>query len=804
MGTEAKRGIGRATLRLALLASTNILVTAPALALEPGTSADDPVDPPMELAATEAPGGEPETGDIVVTAQKRSESIQRVPISVQALGNETLENRQVEKFEDYAKLLPSVSFQSEGPGKTDIYFRGIALGVGPGGAGGSLPSTGLYLDEQSITTITGALDVHIYDVERLEALAGPQGTLFGASSQSGVLRIITNKPDASAFSGGFNLQANTVAHGDPGYLAEGFINQPISDNAAIRIVAFYQKNGGYIDNVPATRDYTTAGLTLNNDELVEEDFNPAQVWGGRATLKVDLDDNWTVTPSVVAQKSQTYGINAFNPIVGDLETTRFQEDSTRDRWLQTSLTIEGKIGDFDVTYAGGFMTRKFDEQLDYSDYSFFYDNLYGYYFLDDAGNLINPNEHSLTKLTQTKQSHELRLATPTDWRLRATVGLFYQKQYNFSDTEFFIEDNAVDASVTGRPGTYFLIAQRRIDRDYAAFGEATFDITDRLSLAAGGRVFKYRNTVDGFFGFRFNEPDCSRPGGADDRIPCYNVDGISEKWDTTYRLNLSWEIDDDRLLYGTISTGYRPGGINRRAGLGGYAQDEVKNYEVGFKSSWLDRRMRFNIALYQLDWSDIQFSFQGLNGISDTLNAGDARVRGVEADFFLNPLRGLTLNAAAAYTDAKLTRDYCRFANASFDCTIPSATGQANSVRAPAGTRLPITPDFKISGSSRYEFPVGGATGHVQGTVSYQTSAPSQLRPDQAAIIGDIPAYTLADFSAGVAFDTWSIEAFVRNAFDERAQLSRYSACTPGVCGVRPYAIPAQPRLIGINLSRKL
>ena len=782
----------RSTAKLALLGSTAMLFAAPAIAAQPAAA-----DAPAPAAEANAGGA---GDDLVVTAQKRSENIQSVPISVQAFSSETLENRQVEKFEDYAKMLPSVSFQSEGPGRTDIFFRGITLGVGPG-TGGSLPSTGLYLDEISLTNVGGSLDVHIYDVERLEALAGPQSTLFGASSQSGVLRIITKKPDPSHFEGSISVQANVVAHGDAGGMIEGHINQPIADNAALRLVGFYSKAGGYIDNVPASRRYSTAGITLDNDAFVEDDFNPVTQYGMRAALKVDLDDNWTITPSVAAQKTKADGINAYNPLEGDLQTSRFQTDRTDERWIQAALTIEGHIADFDLTYAGSILERKFDQDFDYSDYSFFYDNLYGYYFVDDAGNLINPNEASLTRLKQRKMSHELRLSSPASESLRATVGLFYQRQYNFTDTEFKVENSALATSVTGRPEVFFLIAQRRVDRDYAAFGEVTYDITDKLSATAGGRVFKYRNTAEGFFGFASNEPGCARTS-TDPRIPCYNVDAVSKKSDTTYKFNLSYKIDADRLLYATVSTGYRPGGINRRAGMEGYAPDEVTNYEAGFKSSWFNRRLRFNITAYQLDWSQIQFTFQGLNGISDTLNAGNARVRGIEADTSFTPLDGLTIAGSAAYTDAKLVKDYCRFSNPQFDCTIPSSTGTPNSVRAAAGTRLPVTPKFKINANARYAFSLGDLEAHLQGSVSHQGFAPSQLRPDHAEILGDLPAFTMFDFSAGIRRDAWAAELFVRNAFDERAQLSRYSSCSPGVCGVRPYAIPTQPRLIGINLSR--
>jgi outer membrane receptor protein involved in Fe transport len=171
--------------------------------------------------------------EVVVTAQKREESLQKVPLSIQAIGTAKLEELHITNFNDYAKFLPSVAYQSLGPGFARVYMRGVAAGDN-GNHSGSVPSVGTYLDEQPITTITGALDVHVYDIARVEALSGPQGTLYGASSQAGTIRIITNKPDASGFKAGYDLQGNTIANGSTGYVAEGFVNLPVSSSAAVR------------------------------------------------------------------------------------------------------------------------------------------------------------------------------------------------------------------------------------------------------------------------------------------------------------------------------------------------------------------------------------------------------------------------------------------------------------------------------------------------------------------------------------------------------------------------------------------
>ncbi|HTG63347.1 MAG TPA: TonB-dependent receptor plug domain-containing protein, partial [Sphingomicrobium sp.] len=228
---------------------------------------------------------------IVVTATKRAENLQDVPIAITAITTKTLDDLQVNDFDDYARLVPSLSSKAgggggsaDGPGTNNVYFRGVASGENANHSA-SLPSVGTYLDEQPITTIQGALDIHIFDIARIEALAGPQGTLYGASSQAGTIRIITNKPDLSGTYGEVNLEANKVAHGDWGYSGEGFVNLPISSNMAARVVGWYRRDGGYIDNIRGEREMTERApsfdggaptgntLVLDNDELVEDDYN---------------------------------------------------------------------------------------------------------------------------------------------------------------------------------------------------------------------------------------------------------------------------------------------------------------------------------------------------------------------------------------------------------------------------------------------------------------------------------------------------------------------------------------------------
>ena len=382
---------------------------------------------------------EEEVGDddsvIVVTAQRREERLQDVPISISAIGEAKLDAANVQSFDDYAKLLPSVSFQSFGPGQSQIFFRGVSSG-GDGLHIGPLPTSSMYIDDIPVTTIAGTVDFHVYDIARVEALAGPQGTLFGASSLSGVLRLITNKPDPSKTSGSIDLQLNKFGAGDWGGTAEGYVNLPLSETAALRVVGFYDKQGGYIDNVPGTRTFTlddgdpTTNLTVNNSALVKDDYNDVETWGGRAALKIDLDDSWTVTPQFIYQHQEAHGGFLFDPRKGDLKVTDYLPSRNKDRWWQAALTIQGKLSDWDVTYAGGYFERKVDNIADYSYYSVAYDT-YGYYatyFQKPDGSFLDPTQSSILGDKYTKQTHELRITSPADKPMRLTAGMFMQVQ----------------------------------------------------------------------------------------------------------------------------------------------------------------------------------------------------------------------------------------------------------------------------------------------------------------------------------------------------------------------------------------
>ena len=383
--STARSGASRSRWALLLASSIlggGILGGAPALAAPA---------PDVSGAAT--------VGELVVTAEKREENIQSVPMSIQAMDTRTLNRLNINDFQDYVKFMPSVSFQTLAPSETSVYMRGISSGDDANHSG-PLPSVGTYLDEQPITTIGGTLDIHIYDMARIEVLPGPQGTLYGASSESGTMRFITNPPSTSGFAAAYDLEGSLMDHGAPGYVAEGFVNIPVTPQIAVRLVGFYERDGGFIDNVPGTRPFATSGATISNAGMVHDNFNPVETYGGRAAIKFQLNDNWSITPTVIAQDMRADGIFGYNPSVGDLEVQHFQPDSDHDQWIQAALTINGKIDGWDLTYSGGYFARKINSLSDYTDYSVAYDaaSSYGAYWRDNNGGLLPTPAQEISRL----------------------------------------------------------------------------------------------------------------------------------------------------------------------------------------------------------------------------------------------------------------------------------------------------------------------------------------------------------------------------------------------------------------------
>ncbi len=793
---------------------------------------------PVAMAQQQSAEGTTALEEVIVTSQKRAESLQNVPISVDALGQQKLQELNVQNFKDYVQFLPSVTMApslGSGSGFNAVYMRGIATG-GDGQATTSQPSVGMYLDEQPLTTIQGNLDVHLYDIARVEALAGPQGTLYGASSQAGTIRIITNKPDPSGFASGFSAELNMVDGDDSGYVAEGFVNLPLSDTAALRVVGWGVSEAGWVDNKPATRTYTgdvtdpTDDFTVNNDRFVEKNYNTVDTVGARAALRVNLNDNWTLTPQLSYQRQDQQGSwgDDINDVLatGKYAVAHFRQEYTDDEWWQGGLTIEGNIANFNVTYAGNYLDRNVDGSFDYSDYSYWYDHTYtnGFFehlFVDNNGNQINPDAAFSNDDHYTKASHELRISTPQDKRVRGLLGFFYQKQYHDFYQEFGRLDhlarsmtpNGQDPNATMQfPGVVYLNSLDRTDRDQAVFGQIAFDLTDKVELSLGARYFEPEVHVKGFFGFGIGftqagwsgtgENQCNVIGvGQGDRKdgPCLNVDKKISESDSVYRVNVSWKPTDSAMLYATWSEGYRPGGINRNPFAGDYIRDILTNYEIGWKTRFMDDRLQLNGAIFQEDWDDIQVSFQGANGITQVANGPNAQVQGIEAQLDWLPTDSLRIGLSAAFYDSELKDDFCDFA----DITVPpDGILECVNVKAPKGTALPLTPDFKANLIGRYSFPLGNFNAYTQGALAYQTSAASELEIADNDVFGDIPSSTFLNLSFGAEWDKNTVELFIANVTNEDAPLGLTSECTPQVCGAnQAKGVKSRPQTIGIRYS---
>ena len=750
--------------------------------------------------------------EVIVTAQKRDESVQDVPISIDVLGAGELEDLGVTDLEDFAQLLPSVSYVALGPGSGSIYIRGIS--GGGENVLGSSPNVAVYLDEQPITAVGGYLNPHIYDIARIEALAGPQGTLFGANSQSGSIRIITNKPDPSGFEASYDLEASSIKDGDIGYLFEGMVNVPLSDRAALRLVAWHKEDAGFIDNVPYSHTFSNANIragltdpaliakaadiTVDNADIVEKDFNEATTTGARAALGIDLNDNWTVTASVMRQELEASGVWDHDPEeVGDLEVTRLLPDESDDEWTQVSLVVEGEISGFELTYAGSYLDRKSYATVDYSLYTDWYISgglVQRYYscYVAYFGECTDPREQSTYDDHVKRDNHEIRIASPRDKRFRALLGAFYED----SDHDFDWEWHVLGlVGLTGPGGTpaaveppdiYWTTDMVRGNEETAIFGEVAFDLADNLTVAGSFRSFDSEVSLRGFYG-TFWWP--SRFGA---RTPDeQNADLVTKDKDTVFKGNVSWHVTDDVMLYGTYSEGYRPGGLNRDpstvAGFG-YDPDFVESWEVGVKAEAMEGRARYNLAAFTMDWKDFQLSRQDTSVSPATLtyNVGNARSRGIEGDLAYLLTENWDVSLAFSLIDAELSEDYW----------INAANIGDGNPDAAKGDALPRVPDFKANVSTRYSFQLADFDGYVQAYWVYTGSSYNSLVGSGATETRARKkqhAYDILNVAVGIERDNWGAELFMRNVTDERGEVfknafsydSRITTNRPRTIGVR-------------------
>ncbi|MEP5766213.1 MAG: TonB-dependent receptor [Halieaceae bacterium] len=744
--------------------------------------------------------GELALEEVIVTATKRETSMQELPQSIQAFTTEDIQRRGFRGIEDYFKQIPSLTASTREPGGTSVVFRGVASS---GIQFGTNPSSSVYLDEQPITAAGLNPNPRLIDIARVEALSGPQGTLFGDSSQSGTLRIITNKADTEAFSAWVEGGASTVDDGDDGYDLSGMVNLPVSDSVAVRLVGFTTRDAGAINNGLTT----SQGGTFTNSAQVESDVDQNDTEGGRLNLRWDINEDWTVDVMGIFQNEDKDGFGDTNTDRSDdLEQGRFYDESLSDDWYQVGLTLEGKLGWADGTLAISYFDRDFKYQADATDYLFEFNKIssyYPYYAAYDFGG--DPRGYATNEIESDRWSVEARLATPgaSDSRWGGILGVFYSRETSNSLFLSEIDDFAGTAGFAylaylqyyytgyfpqGPTDNWFFGSYDSEIETYAVFGEVTYDITDNLSITAGGRWYDVQRDDKLLSGGLMQG---RKPDRATDLV---SLDEESDEGDDGFvpKVNITYTIDDDKLVYATYSEGFRSGGGNtvRRQSVlpRNYDSDTLKNYEIGAKTEWLDGSLRFNITGYYMEWDDIQIQAndpQPLVFSLGTINFPQAEIKGVEMDFAWVPLAGLTIDGSYSYLDAELSEDETVFEETGFP------------IEATDGTDLPLAPEWKAAIGAEYvfNFDIFGADPSIRLDFSHIDDSVNALEGLESIVFAPEPrtqsSYDTWDLRAGLDGDGWSANFYIRNLDDERGEVfynnrwgkERLSITTPRTYG---------------------
>lgn len=769
----------------------------------------------QDAAADAAESDNGGIADIVVTASRRAEKMQDVAITVQALGGDQLTERGITSFDQLLTELPQVHAGGRGPGQKTVSIRGLSLSqvaIQTSAVAGASPNVAIYLDDASVAVPGRNLDVYVTDLERVEVLEGPQGTLFGASAEGGAIRYITNKPNLSKFQAGVSLSgATTPGHAYSGS-ANGYINIPIiEDKLAIRATAFVDRQGGFIDNVYGTFQMPLIGRnadgtvafalpatatrpTINNAAYARNDFNPATYTGGRVSMRWSPAPDWTVTVQDMYQVLEAEGVFQFDPTLGDLKVMRFSPDTNHDEFNQLQWSVEGKLGGLDLVYTGSYLDRKVDQKFDYTRYSAV-GPFAPYYICSYPGyaTCATPRMTHIDKSRSNRFSQEFRIATPSDKRLRVQAGVYYDRSKVFADNVWYYEGAAVQGYKGQYPGgtdritnyirpdggVYFNDAERG-ESQFALFGEGSFDITDKLTLTAGIRWYNQEVSLRGSVncGGHFSTKAGVLPNGH----PCgsgnYGISlagkSPSHEKGTTPKVTLSYKPNTDMLFYATFSEGYRPGGFNRRGGPSRdpkfpipytYQSDSVKNYEVGWKLQFANNRLRWNGSAFLIDWTGIPVSIYApsISNSTFVLNGPNARVKGVTTDLVWRATQELTITGNLAYNHSELT-DY---ASTPLDFRAKPGGGPLDLTFMPLGSPLALAPHWQGGLRMRYEHEASTGTtffGQVGGQF-VGTSWTSTIKPQNFKL----PGYAQFDASAGFKRDGWSAELFATNLTDKRA-----------------------------------
>jgi len=691
----------------------------------------------ISYAATAADAGDEGIAEITVTAQRRSESMQDVPITIQAMTGDQLKSLNVSTFDDLLKYTPNVTFSGNGtPGTGNIFMRGLSSG-GSGNQSQSttapFPNVALYLDDQSMQFPARNNDVYMVDMERVEVLEGPQGTLFGGGAQAGAIRYITNKPKLDVTEGNVNAGYGWTAGGNPNSNVNATLNLPlIADTLAIRAVIFNDNRGGYISNVPGT----IAGPgspTASNAALVGSDLNTVNYTGMRLSALYKINEDWNLLIQQNYQNMNAEGYFQVYPVGSDRsQITAFQPNYDKDKYESTAWTLNGKIGPYlNAVYTGSYLDRTINQQADYSHYL-----LSGggqYYACTGVGSgglggkttphtCYAPVGNWNDNVNNTHQSHEIRVSTSEDWRIRGLVGAFWEEfkikdQMNFNYLSIPQCDAANLAIALGGgpgcvsavgpiPGNYATTPGLRLDsntafgedvergyRQTAEFASVDFDIIPKvLTLTGGIRHFHYDEFEQGSEFFTSTSANNIPNGACIAKGDCgFGINLNKTEDGNKVRGNLTWKVTPDILAYYTYSQGFRPGGFNRTSSANGipslageapfiagnkatdqynkpagFDSDDLINNEIGVKSEWFEHRVQANLSLYKMDWSNVQlalFDPVHLGNTTFVVNGPTYEVKGVELQLVARVIEGLTVQGSGSWNSTNQTNAPCLTSN---------------------------------------------------------------------------------------------------------------------------------------------
>lgn len=720
--------------------------------------------------------------EVVVTATKREASLQDVPMAMQAFTGETLESIGADQVDSYYRMIPNFAVVDRGPGGRLYSIRGISTGLVSQGAA----TVGVYIDEMPVSAASFQPDLRLFDIERIEVLRGPQGTLYGEGSIGGTLRMITPRPDPTAFNGKFDASYSTTEKGSDGYKLNAMVNLPlITDRLALRISGLHHDLGGFIDRIPQLNGVpldvgSLLGLPpgaipiLNSPPIPgRRDINDEQTTAGRASLLWKPTEHLAIEASYLTQKSD-YGHRPTEVAgVGELQTNFVLDETVEDEFDLGNLTVTYDFGGMQLLSSTSVYKRTQDIQADNA----------------DLGEAIFPGAKiagagTFTTELQDMVSQELRLTSTGDGPFNWIGGLFYVDKDNGFE-QIIVDPYGIFVgfmNILGLPVTsplQLLDQTGRIEeKQKAIFGEVSYDFTSKLTGTIGLRYFDIdqRDTLVN------NDINILGLG---------LTDGVSEagESDTITKFNVSYKLADHALLWVTASQGFRIGGTNTTPGIPlenlTYGSDTLWNYELGARNSWLNNRLVLNSSLYYIDWSDIQLSLP-LGTAFGTINAGKARIIGAELELQARPAPGLDLTFAAGYNDGELTED------------TPGAPAGPNP--GFKGDRLPGVPRVNLSSSAQYGFPISssGLEGFGRVDVSYTGDStttfndlstangfPSHFNPD---------SYSLVNLRVGVQTTRWTAALFVDNATDERAEVLIDNAA------VAERITRNRPRTVGVNV----